>query len=81
MKIPIVPIGNSRGIRIPKAILQQCRIRRFVDLEVKNDQIVLHPIQKPRQEWKKAFEKMRENKDDQLIIDDNLDLETENWKW
>ena len=31
MKTTIIPIGNSKGIRIPKAIIEQCHIEKDVD--------------------------------------------------
>lgn len=43
MKTHIISIGNSRGIRIPKAILEQCRIEKDVELELENDKIILKP--------------------------------------
>lgn len=76
MKVNIVPIGNSKGIRIPKAILQQCRIKKYVNLVVENEHIVIKPYHgKPRRNWEQAFEKMRKNKDDRLLIEDKLDIE------
>ncbi len=82
MKASIIPIGNSKGIRIPKVLLEQCHIGNIVDLEVKRKSIVIKPIkQKPRKNWDQAFQKMHENKEDQLIIDDNIDLDMEDWEW
>jgi len=82
MKVSIVPIGNSKGIRIPKTILEQCHIRKTVFLEVKGGGIVIKPVkEEPRKGWDQDFERMYENKDDQLIIDDNIDLDMEDWEW
>ena len=82
MKVSIVPIGNSKGIRIPKTILEQCHIRKSVILEVKGGGIVIKPVkEEPRKGWDQEFEGMHENKDDQLIIDDNIDLDMEGWEW
>lgn len=82
MKVSVVPIGNSKGIRIPKAILLQCHIKECVNLEVEDEHIVLMPYQEnPREGWENDFERMHKNKDDQLIMNDNIDLEMENWVW
>ncbi len=82
MKASIVPIGNSRGIRIPKTILEQCHIEKEVVLEVENDTITIKPVKKEsRKRWAHAFKKMKENKDDGLLIDDNLDLDVAGWEW
>ena len=82
MRTSIVQIGNSKGIRIPKAILEQCHIEKEVQLEIENNAIIIKPYKrKPRKEWEKYFKKMRANNDDKLIIDDNIDIEMENWDW
>ena len=82
MKVSIVQIGNSRGIRIPKAILDQCEVKTEVDLDVQDGKIVLDPrIAEPRTGWDQQFAKMAENQDDSLLIDDSVDLEVEDWEW
>jgi len=82
MRVNVVAIGNSKGIRIPKVILQQCHIKEYVDLKVENEYIVIKPYhKKPRRNWEKAFEKMHRNKDDKLLINDSLDMEIKDWIW
>lgn len=82
MKATIVPIGNSKGIRIPKAILEQCHIENEVVLEVEADNIIIKPVKKePRKNWEQYFRKMKASKEDQLIIDDKIDLDMVNWEW
>ena len=79
MKLNIITIGNSKGIRIPSAILKQCNIEKELDLEVKDNEIILKPAKnKPRDGWDNAFKLMRRRNDDALIIDDALDLTTLN---
>lgn len=48
MLISVVPIGNSKGIRIPKSILQQLNIEDKVELEVHNREILIRPVTKNR---------------------------------
>ena len=82
MKAAIVPIGNSKGIRIPKIILGQCHIKDMVDLEVKGDSIIVRPFrEESRKGWEEAFAEMTESGDDQILVDDNLDFSMENWEW
>ena len=52
MKINVVRIGNSRGIRIPKAVLVQCRLGLTVELEVK----IMNPIERIAVECPLSFE-------------------------
>lgn len=81
MEIPVVKIGNSKGIRLSKTLLERYKIKGSVDLIMDKDQIILKPISKPRKGWEKAFEKMAENQDDNLLIDDVFEDENfEEWK-
>ena len=82
MKASIVPIGSSKGLRIPRMLLQECHIGKEVDLEVKGENIVIKPIKRePRKGWEQVFKRMHESMDDRLLIDDSIDLDMENWEW
>ncbi len=82
MKTNLVPIDNSKGIRIPAAILKQCNIENQVELEVKKNKIVLKPVKaKPREGWDSAFKLMHERKEDMLLIGEAIDTKMEDWEW
>lgn len=82
MKVSVVPIGNSRGIRLPKAILEQLRISEHLELEVENNQIILRPINKnPRSGWEEALQKMNKNQEDRLLIPEIGTHEGFDWEW
>lgn len=82
MRTHVIPIGNSKGIRIPRALLELCHIRNAVDLNVQGEVISIRPIRRrPRVGWEEAFQKMHENRDDQLLIGDAIDLDFEQWEW
>jgi antitoxin MazE len=82
MKVNIISIGNSKGIRIPKSILVQCNFNKEADLEVDNKKLVIKPLKKKvREGWDNAFKLMHERKEDVLLLDDSLDIEMKNWKW
>jgi len=70
MKISIIKIGNSKGIRLPKTILQKYNIEDAVEVVLEEDCILLKPVQKSRAGWADAFKKMHENGYDELLIDD-----------
>jgi antitoxin MazE len=72
----LVTIGNSKGIRIPTALLRQYNISDTAELIPGKDEIVIRPVSsKPREGWDKAFAAMHERGEDTLLIDDTLDLE------
>lgn len=82
MLVSVIPIGNSKGIRIPKNILQQLHIEDSVELEVHEKELIIKPIHKTAREgWSEAFIQMRSNDDDDLVISDNLDIEDYDWVW
>ncbi|MBK7869641.1 MAG: AbrB/MazE/SpoVT family DNA-binding domain-containing protein [Saprospiraceae bacterium] len=77
MEISIVQIGNSKGIRLAKAILEQYNIQDRVELVLEEGYLIIKPIHAPRQGWEEAFRKMHEAGDDALLIGDIF--EDENW--
>ena len=81
MEISVVKIGNSRGIRFSKTILERYNIKDTVDLILDKGQIIIKPLSKPRKGWDKAFMEMHENGDDILVMTDIFDEENlEEWK-
>ena len=81
METNVVKIGNSKGIRLSKLILEKYQIGEKVELILEDEQIILKPIKAPRKGWAEAFKKMHEEGDDQLMIPDVFeDEEPEEWK-
>lgn len=76
MKTSIIQIGNSKGLRLSKAILERYNIRDAVELILEKGRIILKPIDQPRKGWDEAFSRMHANKEDTLLIDDIFADET-----
>ena len=76
MEASIIKIGNSKGLRLNKVILEKYQFQDKVELELKEDHIVIRPVQKPRQNWEEAFREMHEAGDDELLIDDMFEDDT-----
>jgi antitoxin MazE len=82
MLVSVVAIGNSKGIRLPKTILEQLNVSDKLDLEVENQQIILKPVNSiPRIGWSEAFIKMHNEHQDSLIITDSNEVEAFEWEW
>ena len=80
----IIKIGNSRGIRIPKALLEHAGLNEEVELEAQQNQVVIRAVGKPRQGWEEAFRAMVEHGDDQLLDEDltgRTSWDEEEWEW
>lgn len=84
IKTTIVRIGNSQGIRIPKALLEQCHLQGELELEPRGDYLIVRAARRPRAGWEEAFQAMAEQGDDQLldgdvILEDAWDRDE--WEW
>ncbi len=81
MEVSVIKIGNSKGIRLSKTLLDKYNIQDTVEVILEKGQIVIKPLSRPRKGWEKAFKKMSENGDDRLLINDVFDDENlEEWK-
>ncbi len=54
MRIDLVRIGNSQGIRLPKAIIEQAQLTEKLDLEVAEGAIIIRSARRPREAWEAA---------------------------
>jgi antitoxin MazE len=75
METSIIKIENSKELRLSKTILEKYNIKDKIEMILEKDQIILKPIDKPRKNWEKEFEKMHINNDDKLLVDDVFDDE------
>ena len=84
MKARIVRIGNSQGIRIPKVILEQTRLKDEVELTVQDREIVITAPQRPRAGWEEAFREMAKRGDDKFLdapLPSLTRFDEEEWEW
>jgi antitoxin MazE len=57
MKLKLVKIGNSKGIRLPKALIEQAGLREDVEATVRGKQLILRSLRKPRAGWEESIKK------------------------
>jgi antitoxin MazE len=78
----IVKIGNSRGIRIPKVLIDQLGLETEVEISVQRDQLVIRPTSRPRHDWEEQFRTMAERGDDQLLdAPTPTQWDRDEWQW
>jgi len=81
MEVSVVKIGNSRGIRFSKTIIERYNIRDTVEMILDKEHIIIKPLSRPRKGWDKAFIEMHANGDDKLLMPDIFEEENlEEWK-
>ena len=49
MKTPLLQIGNSRGIRLPKTVLAEAQLQDEVELQAEPGRIVIRSAKRPRE--------------------------------
>jgi antitoxin MazE len=80
MDISVIQIGNSKGIRLSKTILERYNIRDTVELILEKGHIIIKPKASPRKGWEKAFKKMHDSGDDKALMSDVFEDENfEEW--
>lgn len=84
MKAQIVRIGNSRGIRLPKSILEETGFREVVELRIVSGGLLLRRGRKPREGWEAAAKQMAERGDDAPLLTDDTGrsrFDRDEWRW
>ena len=66
MKVNLIRIGNSQGIRLPKTVIEKAGLTSELELEVGNGQITLRTVGKPRQNWEEEAEACHAANEDAL---------------
>ena len=67
MKTRLVRIGNSRGVRLPKAIIAQAGLTDEVELDVRDGAVVIASATSARSGWADAARQMRQRDEDRLL--------------
>jgi len=84
MKATLVKIGNSRGIRIPKPVIEQCGFEDEVEIQVRDHVLLVHSVSRVRDGWNEAFARMAESGDDLLldcVAEPTTSWDEEEWEW
>jgi antitoxin MazE len=81
----LIRIGNSQGIRIPKAVIEQARLEdKQLEFKVIDDGLLIKPVKKNREGWKEQFDKALKSQEsseaDQKWLDARL-VDEEDWEW
>ncbi len=82
MKAKLIQIGNSKGIRLPKSLIEQLKLQEEVELEATKDALIIRATSKNRSTWAKSFHEMAKQQDDKLLDDYQPSIwDQEEWEW
>ncbi len=71
MKVSLIDIGTSKGIRIPASVLKEIDTPKSFDLRIEAGRIILDAVEEPRVGWSGKFQES----DNTLLVDDGLDMD------
>jgi antitoxin MazE len=80
IKTRIIKIGNSRGIRIPKLLIEHVGLGSEAEITVERDRLIIRPTARPRTGWDEQFRAMAERGDDR-ILDELVPTRWEGNEW
>lgn len=79
IELKVVPIGNSKGVRLPKTVLDRYAIKDAVVLEARDDGLLLRGKKDKRLSWEETFKDMAHEREDwrdfDVVVGDALDKE------
>jgi len=83
--ITLIRIGNSQGIRIPKAITEQARFAdKQLEFKVIDDGLLIQSVKMNKAGWKEQFDQtlksQKSSEADQVWLDAPL-VDEEDWEW
>lgn len=83
MRAKLVQIGNSRGVRIPKGMIEEAELGDEVELSVRKGEIVIARVKKVREGWAEDAKHMAQHQTDLVWADEyedpGSDLPDEEW--
>jgi antitoxin MazE len=82
MRANVIRIGNSRGLRLPKPLLEQCGIGEVVDLAVQDGRLIVTPLRRPREGWAAAAQSAAAHGDNRLLDPETpTAFDRAEWEW
>lgn len=82
MQVAIRTMGNSKGVLIPKAILQQTGLQDAADLQVANGVIEIRPLKRNvREGWAADSQRVAQAQGDALVWPEFANLGDEELTW
>jgi antitoxin MazE len=83
MTTQLTRIGNSLGVRIPRAVLRLAGMEgRRLELKLVDGGLLLSPAPRPRQGWKEAFQQMHDAAEDRLLAGEaGTKFDEAEWEW
>ena len=78
----LIRVGNSRGVRIPKLMIDQAGLGEEVEISVRREGLMIGPVHGRRAGWDAQFAAMAAQGDDQLLdTHQSTEWDDTEWTW
>jgi antitoxin MazE len=83
MKVELIRIGNSQGIRIPRVVIDQCGFGWRLEMRVEGENLIITRTKVARNGWDEAFKARTERGDDPPHFPEELEhsFDQTEWEW
>ena len=82
MKARLIRIGNSRGVRLPKPLIEEAGLKDDVQLRVRDGEVIITSVNEPRSGWAEAALRARNQDHDRLLDEPTLtEFDQKEWRW
>jgi antitoxin MazE len=81
MKSRLIRIGNSRGVRLPKPLIEEARLGEEVEVQVRGNAVVITSRSGTREGWAEAARQMNMRGDDHLLDRPTPTRFDKDWRW
>ena len=82
MRTHLIRVGNSRGVRLPKPLIEEAGLTDAVEIRVRDGTIVIAGVARARSGWAEAAQRMRERGEDGLVDPSTpTRFDEGEWKW
>lgn len=82
MKAKLIRIGNSRGVRLPKPVIEEAGLKDDVQLRVRDREVIITSVNEPRSGWAEAARHARKQDHDRLLDEPTpTEFDQKEWQW
>jgi len=82
MKTKLVPIGNSRGVRIPKTMIEEANLIDDVEVKIRDGSIIISSLERTREGWSEFAKELHKRGSDKLVLKETeTKFEKNEWNW
>ncbi len=82
MKTRLVQIGNSRGVRLPKPLIEEAGLKDEVEITLRDGALIITSAEHPRAGWDEAVQLLLERRENYSVGEPEPTVfDDEEWEW